>query len=236
MSILIIDQRDSQFSKSVELTDGKKTARVSISKSDGRINVCCQNASHRVWLGMGRFFKSWEAAAEGYKSAPMRSLIRAAKDELSPLPGDTGFANAAAVTLAHHIWFRVLENHGNALAHENKLLWFVYCNFGSASAIQSELAKAGIAEPAAAWEHFERLRTAAEPQRDSQVVVGKQPRRGATWAKKGDWMAKHWPDGGGTEAYVNVEGLGWVVDANDEMPHETWIELLRAVGAPLADC
>jgi hypothetical protein len=70
---------------------------------------------------------------------------------------DPGIASAAAVTLAHHVWFKVLENWGKAMAHENELLWFIYCNYGSASSIQCELAKAGIDNPEAAWEHFKSL-------------------------------------------------------------------------------
>lgn len=52
------------------------------------------------------------------------------------------------------------------------------------------------------------------------------------WARSGKWRVAYWPNGGGCQGYVNVEGIGWVVDVLDEMPHETWLALLEAVGAP----
>lgn len=48
------------------------------------------------------------------------------------------------------------------------------------------------------------------------------------------WRAIYYPGGGGSQAFVWLDGIGWVVDVHDEMPHDVWLALLRAVGAPLA--
>lgn len=53
------------------------------------------------------------------------------------------------------------------------------------------------------------------------------------WAAIGRWRAHYYPDGGGSEGFVLVDGFGWVVDTEDEMPHDVWIDLLRIVGAPI---
>ena len=53
------------------------------------------------------------------------------------------------------------------------------------------------------------------------------------WAKFGRWSLKYWPDGGGAQGFVLVTGIGWVVDVDDEMPHEIWIAMLRAVDSPV---
>lgn len=49
------------------------------------------------------------------------------------------------------------------------------------------------------------------------------------WAKYGIWSLKYWPDGGGAQGFVDVPGIGSVVDVDDEMPHEVWIAMLGAV-------
>jgi hypothetical protein len=83
MLVQITSQCESQYSKSVELSNGKTSICVSIDRSDGWVQVICQNAAHRVWRGAGRFFPSFEAALAGYKSASVRSLIQAAEIELA---------------------------------------------------------------------------------------------------------------------------------------------------------
>ena len=49
------------------------------------------------------------------------------------------------------------------------------------------------------------------------------------WAKCGHWSLKYWPDGGGAQGFVDVPGIGTVVDVDDEMPHELWIAMLSVV-------
>lgn len=51
-------------------------------------------------------------------------------------------------------------------------------------------------------------------------------------ATLGKWRVHYWPDGGGAQAFVNVPGVGWVIDTEDDMPHQIWIALLQAVDAP----
>lgn len=49
------------------------------------------------------------------------------------------------------------------------------------------------------------------------------------WSRYGIWSLKYWPDGGGAQGFVDVPGIGTVVDVDDEMPHEVWVALLAAV-------
>jgi hypothetical protein len=53
------------------------------------------------------------------------------------------------------------------------------------------------------------------------------------WAQSGDWRVLYWPDGGGSQAYVNTPGIGFVVDVDDNVPQEVYILLLSEIGAPL---
>ena|ERR1019366_7819855 len=53
------------------------------------------------------------------------------------------------------------------------------------------------------------------------------------WSTVDGWRVIYYPAAGGSEAYVMVDGIGWVVDTEDAMPHEVWIILLRAAGAPV---
>lgn len=53
------------------------------------------------------------------------------------------------------------------------------------------------------------------------------------WARYGIWSLKYWPDGGGAQGFVDVPGIGTVVDVDDEMPHEVWVAMLAAVDSPL---
>lgn len=53
------------------------------------------------------------------------------------------------------------------------------------------------------------------------------------WASVDCWRVAYWPDGGGSQAYVKVDGIGWVVDVDDELPHSVWTVLLKVLGAPL---
>ncbi len=46
------------------------------------------------------------------------------------------------------------------------------------------------------------------------------------------YRVHYWPDGGGTQAFIHVDGIGWTVDVDDAMPHEVYIQLLQAMDAP----
>ena len=63
-------------------TCGKTSACVSV-YHDGRFQVVCQNAAHRVWRKMGKHFRSFEEAVAGYRSSEMKTLISAARLEAS---------------------------------------------------------------------------------------------------------------------------------------------------------
>ena len=66
-----------------EVTDGKKSVRVTIRPESTilpRLNVCVQNASHRVWRGHGRDFDNFTDATNAYKMQMVKSglgIIRA---------------------------------------------------------------------------------------------------------------------------------------------------------------
>ena len=45
---------------------------------DYGVQVCCQNASHKVWRGAGKLFPNAQAALDNYKKPEMRAIINAA--------------------------------------------------------------------------------------------------------------------------------------------------------------
>ncbi len=62
------------------IASGKTKASIWVSK-EGRVNVVCQNASHRAFRGLGRCFHGgWQEAIDGYKSAAMKAMIRQAQE------------------------------------------------------------------------------------------------------------------------------------------------------------
>ncbi len=65
-----------------------------------------------------------------------------------------------------------------------------------------------------------------------KIEVG-TTKSGMVHATAGDFRVTHWPEGG-NEGYVNVEGPGWVVDANYDMPPLMYEALLATCRA--ADC
>ena len=74
MEILITDTSCSQYSSSVEMTNGKQ--KVYISKSSlGSVTILNMNASHKAWRGVGRTFWSFEDAIAAYKSEFMKTAI-----------------------------------------------------------------------------------------------------------------------------------------------------------------
>ena len=62
--------------KYLEADCGKISAHIYISNA-GYINVCCKNASHNAWKASGRYFRSFDEALAGYKSAEMKAIISA---------------------------------------------------------------------------------------------------------------------------------------------------------------
>lgn len=57
----------------VEASCGNVSAIICI--HDHGIRVICQNAAHKAWSGMGRFFSSINDAMAGYKKQEMKDLI-----------------------------------------------------------------------------------------------------------------------------------------------------------------
>ncbi|MBU2538105.1 MAG: hypothetical protein KKH22_06675 [Proteobacteria bacterium] len=77
MDIMILEQSEGNNVKYFTLKAGNKEAFVSVHR-DGTIQVCCKNASHRVWRGAGRIFDDKASALASYKSNEMRAMIEAA--------------------------------------------------------------------------------------------------------------------------------------------------------------
>lgn len=75
---MIESSRINEYGLHVTATSGKTTASVSV--YSWGVQVCKQNASHRVWRGGGRQFQSLEQAEQGYKSSSMKSIIQAVRD------------------------------------------------------------------------------------------------------------------------------------------------------------
>jgi hypothetical protein len=81
METLITEVLKSEIATYVTATCDKTTATVVIDKPAAaypRVQVICQNASHRVWRRSGRFFANTEEALNGYKSGAMKAIIMAA--------------------------------------------------------------------------------------------------------------------------------------------------------------
>jgi len=78
MQVLITNHQVTDAGKLVTLSCGKTSAEIWIAKD--HLFVCCQNASHRVWRGLGKRFSSASEAMAAYKSTAMKSMIQAALD------------------------------------------------------------------------------------------------------------------------------------------------------------
>lgn len=63
--------------KGVEIVCGKTTAEVTVTRE--QVIVLCKNASNRAWGGIGRVFRNFQDAKDGYKSSVMKSIIEYAE-------------------------------------------------------------------------------------------------------------------------------------------------------------
>lgn len=81
METLITEKLVSGTTTYISAICGKTSAMVTFDTHG--VRVCCNNASHRVWRGFGRFFSSCEDALNSYKSAEMRSILCAAQSEIA---------------------------------------------------------------------------------------------------------------------------------------------------------
>lgn len=89
MEATIKETTTSKYGTHAHVACGKVEAAVSVMTHG--LQVCCMNASNRVWRGAGRFFPSVEAAMENYKSAEMKAIIQAAVASAF-VPSETNFA------------------------------------------------------------------------------------------------------------------------------------------------
>jgi hypothetical protein len=80
MNVLILSSSRSDQYASFELACGNQKARVNFGPNG--VGALCLNASNRAWGGLGRSFPDVASALAAYKSSAMRSMIRAAADQL----------------------------------------------------------------------------------------------------------------------------------------------------------
>ena len=93
-TVLINEVNESEYTYYVEATVGKTSAYVSMAKRDRSVNVCCKNASHRVWRGIGKIFGSFAEARENYRSAAMKTIIDTAEEIITEkLTGEVKLAS-----------------------------------------------------------------------------------------------------------------------------------------------
>lgn len=73
-------EKPSTGSHLIEAECGKHRAHIWVSSH--HVMVCCLNASHRAWGGLGKRFDTIEDAFASYKSAAMQAILRTAADAL----------------------------------------------------------------------------------------------------------------------------------------------------------
>lgn len=88
MTTIIINESRTDSRIHLEIACGKKQAFVSFNFERGHLDVCCYNASHKAWGGMGKAFTSFSAAREHYKTAEMLAILDAAEDIAKPTPSN----------------------------------------------------------------------------------------------------------------------------------------------------
>lgn len=64
-----------------QATCGKVSAYVM--KNTWEVRVICRNATHKVWQGSGRAFKTFEEATAAYKKPEMKAIIQAIQNHRS---------------------------------------------------------------------------------------------------------------------------------------------------------
>lgn len=76
MNVLITKHEVTQAGKLVVLSCGKTSAEIWF--GNDHLFICCQNASHRAWRGIGKRFETVADALGAYKSSAMKTIIQAA--------------------------------------------------------------------------------------------------------------------------------------------------------------
>ena len=79
MDINVEEKVVTEYGTYITASTGNRSAFITINK-DNSLQVCCKNASHKVWKGLGRYFDNIDDAIAGYKSGEMKALIRMAVD------------------------------------------------------------------------------------------------------------------------------------------------------------
>ena len=76
MNVMITKHEVNSAGKLVVLSCGKTSAEIWFAKD--HLFVCCQNASHRAWRGIGKRFDTVAQAMDAYKSSAMKTMIQTA--------------------------------------------------------------------------------------------------------------------------------------------------------------
>lgn len=77
-AVMITETKLTNSGLYVNATCGKVSALVAINHFE--IRVIVQNASHKVWRGQGKGFRTAAEAVANYKSAELKAIISAAND------------------------------------------------------------------------------------------------------------------------------------------------------------
>ena len=87
MEIQILSSDELNGYCSIRAACGRTTAFVGFSRQTGMVNVCTENASHRVWRSGGRSFANFTQATDAYRSSEMKTIIGLAQrtfEEVAP--------------------------------------------------------------------------------------------------------------------------------------------------------
>ena len=77
MDVAITSFSRTEFGVYAEATCRNTSAYVS--QNAWEVRVICRNATHEVWRGSGRAFKTFEEATAAYKKPEMKAIIQAVK-------------------------------------------------------------------------------------------------------------------------------------------------------------
>ncbi len=80
MEILIKEVHRSGDDKTYEIEAGKKEVLITLGGPNDDINVVVNNAAHKVYRGTGKYFDSFEMAADAYQSAAVKEALMTARD------------------------------------------------------------------------------------------------------------------------------------------------------------
>lgn len=79
MSIQEISRNKDDNYTNLTLRSGKKEAYIYYNHSINQLQVICLNASHKAFIGHGKYYKYFEEAIKNYTSPEMKNMINFAR-------------------------------------------------------------------------------------------------------------------------------------------------------------